>query len=151
MFHSHVLSLLRSYNSKNRYQVQLRRPLWNPYIGNFSPPYMGLPESLESLCLNSRAFCSLTWGLGGQCFHIVALLSGLRLMPPWPWESSCPWKLHLQLPTAPDLFWRNLWGVSYYTWKPLEITNSEGLNSDDSSQNPFSNPPLSWIPMYFIS
>ena len=154
MFHSHVLSLLRSCNSKNRYQVQLRRPLWNPYTGNsLSPLYMGLPESLGSLCLNSCAPCGLTWALGGQCFHIIALLSGLRLTPPWPWESSCPWKLHLQLPTAPDLFWRTLWGVSYYTWKLLEITNSEGLKirtvSNDSSQNPFSNPPLSWIPMYF--
>lgn len=153
MFHSHVLSLLRSYTSKNRYQVQLRRPLWNPYIGNsFSPPYVGLPESLESLCLNSRASCSLTWVLGGQCFHTVALLSGLRLTPPRPWESSCPRKLHLQLPTAPDLtggicelsliMHESLWKLP--TVRVWTVSN-------DFSQNPFSNPPLSWIPMYLIS
>ena len=130
--------------------------VWNPYTGNsLSPLYMGLPESLGSLCLNSCAPCSLTWALGWQCFHIIALLSGLRLTPPWPWESSCPWKLHLQIPTAPDLFWRTLWGVSYYTWKLLEITNSKVLKirtvSNDSSQNPFLTHHLAESPCTFIS
>lgn len=152
MFHSYVLSLFHSYNSKIETKSSSGGHSEILILVILIPPYMG--ASWESRVPLPEFMCFLQSDLsaGRPVFPHCSFTEWAQA------DASMALRVFLSMKASPS--------TTYSTWSLLEESvrclllymkafgNYQlrvGIVSNDFSQNPSPNPILSWIPMYFIS